>query len=151
MYRHLRDGGRTMYPVNVHASSATVIEGDRAYCRLADVPDPLDGVVVMVNLPELMGVLHEVAERGAGRVWIHRGLGQPAVARRGDRLLRRARHRGGRRRLPAHVRRARSRASTGSTDCWSGAASRRDRLRVGASRHRRPVRAAVADSRVRSC
>jgi len=80
VYRHLRTG-RTLYPVNVHAQPDTVIEDDRAFARLADVPDPLDGVVVMVPPSELLGVLGEVVERGVSRVWIHRGLGQPPVER----------------------------------------------------------------------
>jgi hypothetical protein len=76
VYRTLRDGGRTMYPVNRHA---TEVEGDECYATLAAVPDPLDGVVVMVPRDEVVGVVREAIARGAARVWLHRGLGQGAV------------------------------------------------------------------------
>ena len=46
VYRHLRDGGRTLYPVHPEAAE---IEGDAAFIRVTDVPDPVDGLVVMVK------------------------------------------------------------------------------------------------------
>lgn len=41
VYRRLRSSGRVLYPVNRSEEAAT-IEGDVAYRRLADVPDPVD-------------------------------------------------------------------------------------------------------------
>lgn len=76
VYRHLRDGGRTMYPVH---RDLDTIEGDRAYRRLADVPEPLDGVVIMVPIETMTEVVREAVDRGAPRVWLHRGLGQRDV------------------------------------------------------------------------
>jgi len=78
VYRHLRDGGRTMYPVNAHVEPGSFIEGDRAFVMLGDVPDPVDGVVIMPR-PDLMGLAEEAVARGIPRVWIHRGAGQPPV------------------------------------------------------------------------
>jgi len=71
VYRHLRDGGRTLYPVNA-ASDATTIEEDACYRRLADVPDPVDGVVVMVPHEAETEVVRLALQRGIPRVWIHR-------------------------------------------------------------------------------
>lgn len=76
VYRRLRDGGRTMYPVNAHADA---IEGDRSYHRLADVPSPVDGVVIMVPATAMTHVVLEAAARGIPRVWLHRGPGQKPV------------------------------------------------------------------------
>jgi len=76
VYRHLRDGGRTLYPVH---RDETTIEGDPAYRTLADVPQPLDGVVVMVPAAAMTGVVRAAIDRGVPRVWLHRGLGQRPV------------------------------------------------------------------------
>jgi predicted CoA-binding protein len=79
IYRHLRDGGRTMYPVN-RKVKVTTIEGDPAYERLADVPDPVDGVVVMVPAQDAAAVVRDAVQRGIPRVWLHRGLGPSSVS-----------------------------------------------------------------------
>ena len=76
VYRHLRDGGRTMLPV--HREAAT-IEGDTCHPTLAEVPDPVDGVVIMVPADAMADVAREAVERGIPRVWLHRGAGQPKV------------------------------------------------------------------------
>ncbi|HEX5613916.1 MAG TPA: CoA-binding protein [Acidimicrobiia bacterium] len=76
VYRHLRDTGRTMYPVHV---TAPTIEGDPAFRTLADVPEPLDGVVVMVPSAAMVAVVQDAIDRGVTRVWLHRGLGQGPV------------------------------------------------------------------------
>jgi predicted CoA-binding protein len=78
VYRTLRDGGRTMYPVHASADVDT-IEGDRCYQHLADVPDPVDGVVVMVPAASAADVVHDAIERGIPRVWLHRGIGPGSV------------------------------------------------------------------------
>jgi predicted CoA-binding protein len=79
VYRHLREGGRTLYPVNL-AEEVTSIEGDHCYHRLADVPDPVDGVLVMVPAPKAAAVVLDAIARGIPRVWLHRGAGQGAVS-----------------------------------------------------------------------
>lgn len=74
VYRQLRDHGRTLYPVNAQASSTT-IEGDNCYHQLASVPDPVDGVFVMVPAAEAAGVVRDAIERHIPRVWLHHGIG----------------------------------------------------------------------------
>jgi predicted CoA-binding protein len=76
VYRHLRDGGRTMYPVHHEADA---VEGDAAYRALAEVPDPVDGVVIMVPMDQMAAVARQAVERGIPRVWLHRGAGQKQV------------------------------------------------------------------------
>ena len=87
VYRHLRDGGRTMYPVH---PEAVEIEGDPAFARVADVPDPVDGVIVMVKPDAAEQVVREAIDRGVPRVWLHRGVGTGAVSERAVELCRAA-------------------------------------------------------------
>jgi predicted CoA-binding protein len=79
VYRRLRAGGRVLYPVNAAAKSQT-LEGDPSYPRLADVPDPVDGVLVMVPAEAAAGVVREAVDRGIPRVWLHRGVGKGSVS-----------------------------------------------------------------------
>jgi predicted CoA-binding protein len=76
VYRRLRDGGHTMLPVHREALS---IEGDTCRPTLAEVPDPVDGVVIMVPADQMADVAREAVERGIPRVWLHRGAGQRPV------------------------------------------------------------------------
>lgn len=80
VYRALKDHGRTMYPVN-RTARADYIDGDRAYRTLADVPDPVDGVVVMVRARLAADAVREAAARGVPRVWLFHGIGPGAVSR----------------------------------------------------------------------
>jgi predicted CoA-binding protein len=79
VYRRLRSGGRTLYPVNTAAAGAP-IEGDGSYPRLADVPDPVEGVVVMVPASAAAAVVRHAIGRGVPRVWLHRGGGPGSVS-----------------------------------------------------------------------
>ncbi len=79
VYRHLRDGGRTLYPVN-RSPDVSIVEGDLCYQRLADVPDPVDGVFIMVPAKDSADVAREAVARGIPRVWLHRGLGPNSVS-----------------------------------------------------------------------
>ena len=79
VYRSMRDAGRTLYPVNTDAGGVP-IEGDPSYRSLADVPDPVDGVVVMVPADRAVEVVRDAVARGVPRVWLHRGLGRGAVS-----------------------------------------------------------------------
>lgn len=79
VYRHLRDGGRSLYPVN-RSPDAETIEGDVSYHRLGDVPDPVEGVLVMVPPAVEADVVREAIERGIPRIWIHRPSAKMPVA-----------------------------------------------------------------------
>lgn len=79
VYRRLREDGRTMYPVNASAGGSP-LEGDRSYERLAEVPDPLDGVIVMVPAASAATIVREAVERKIPRVWLHRGVGAGSVS-----------------------------------------------------------------------
>jgi predicted CoA-binding protein len=78
VYRRLRADGRILYPVNP-AAGGNPIEGDRSYGQLSDVPDPVDGVVVMVPAEAAAAVVRQAVQRGIPRVWLHRGVGRGSV------------------------------------------------------------------------
>jgi hypothetical protein len=73
----LRQGGRTVYPVN---PATDVLNGERCYHTVAEVPEPLDGVLVMVNAKAAKEVVEACVSRGVPRVWLHRGAGPGAVS-----------------------------------------------------------------------
>jgi predicted CoA-binding protein len=76
VYRRLREG-RTLYPVN--EAGADTVEGDRCYATLAEVPDPVDAVYVIVPAAAMAGVVRDAVARGITRIWLHRGAGQKPV------------------------------------------------------------------------
>jgi predicted CoA-binding protein len=87
VYRSLRAGGRVLYPVNPAAGGGD-LEGDRSYPKLADVPDPIDGVVVMLPAEAAVEVVSDAIDRGIPRVWLHRGVGAGAVSPEAVKLCR---------------------------------------------------------------
>lgn len=87
VYRRLRGGDRVLYPVNQAAAGAP-LEGDASYARLADVPDPVDGVVIMVPATAAADIVRQALERGIPRVWLHRGAGTGAVSPEAVKLCR---------------------------------------------------------------
>ena len=76
VHRQLRDG-RTLYPVN--SAGAELIEGDRCYRSLAELPGPVDGMFVIVPAAATAGVVRDAVARGITRIWLHRGAGQEPV------------------------------------------------------------------------
>ncbi len=87
VYRKLRDDGRTMYPVHLEADA---IEGDTAYPTLDAVPDPVDGVVIMLPPEPMVDVVRAAVARGVPRVWLHRGAWGKPVPEEAVRLCREA-------------------------------------------------------------
>jgi uncharacterized protein len=77
VYRHLRDGGRTMHPVH---PSADAIEGDTCVTDVAHLPDQVHAVVVMLDAQRARTVVDQCIERGIEMIWLHRGAGPGAVS-----------------------------------------------------------------------
>ena len=75
VYRHLRDGGRLMHPV--HRDEAR-IEGDRAVPSIADLPDGIGALVVMLPAEAALDVVQQAIDRGIPRIWLHHGIGHGA-------------------------------------------------------------------------
>lgn len=80
VYRKLREGDRTLYPVNAAIDPGVWLEDDLAYRSVLDLPEQVDSVMLVVPRDQLHGLLVEAAARGIRRVWIHRGAGQSPVA-----------------------------------------------------------------------
>ena len=80
VYRRLRHDGRVLFPVNEQAAGAP-IEGDASYGTLAEVPQPVDGVLVMVAPERAADVVAEAIVCHVPLVWLGRGAASPeAVA-----------------------------------------------------------------------
>jgi predicted CoA-binding protein len=69
IYRKLKSSGYQVFAVNPNAEA---FDGDPCYPDLASVPQKLDGVVI-VNRPEITEkIVHDCADLGIKRVWVHR-------------------------------------------------------------------------------
>jgi len=72
IYRRLRDTGHETFAVNPNAEA---VEGDRCYASVRDIPDGVDGVVVVTTPEESVAVVADCAAAHVPRVWLHRGIG----------------------------------------------------------------------------
>ncbi|HZP49043.1 MAG TPA: CoA-binding protein [Vicinamibacterales bacterium] len=77
--RELRAKGYRVYPVH---PEATEINGVRCYPRLADLPEPVTGLVVVVTPRAAIGVLAEAAAAGIRAVWLQQGSDSADVVAR---------------------------------------------------------------------
>jgi hypothetical protein len=77
IFRKLRQAGYEVVPVNPAASE---VEGVRSFPDLAAVPGSLDGVVVATHPDASIDIVRQCADRGIGRVWLHRSIGRGSVS-----------------------------------------------------------------------
>lgn len=77
IYRKLRAAGYEVFPVNPHAER---VEGDRCYPDLKSIPPPLEGVVIATRPEIAEQLVHECADIGVSRVWMHRSFGTGSVS-----------------------------------------------------------------------
>ena len=82
---YLRKHGYRIVPVNPQLRGA-LIEGERAYDRLADIPptDPIDFVDVFRRGEFLDDVVDDALASGIGAIWFQLGLGNIEAARRAE-------------------------------------------------------------------
>lgn len=66
--------GMQVIPVNRRHES---VEGDRAYGRLADIPQHVDVVHVFVSRDPAMGVVDEAIRAGVHNIWFQIGVDNP--------------------------------------------------------------------------
>jgi predicted CoA-binding protein len=74
--RELRRKGYRVYPVNPQAD---LIDGDRCYRSLADLPEPVGGVLVVVPPAQGLDVVRHAAAAGIRRVWLQQGAESPEL------------------------------------------------------------------------
>jgi uncharacterized protein len=72
IYRRLRDTGHEVFAVNPNAAE---VEGDACYAAVTQIPDGVDGVVVVTPADAAPAVVADCAAAGVPRVWLHRGMG----------------------------------------------------------------------------
>ena len=75
VYRQLRAGGRTLHPVH---PDRQFIEGDPCVHAVAELPDDVGGIIVMLDAERALPVVRAAIDRGIGMVWLHRGIGHGA-------------------------------------------------------------------------
>lgn len=77
IYRTLRDRGYEVFAVN---PAAEEVEGDRCFARVADLPEDVEGAIVVTPPAATTAVVSECAARRIPRVWMHRSFGQGSVS-----------------------------------------------------------------------
>jgi predicted CoA-binding protein len=77
-YRELTAKGYHVYPIH---PSAEIIAGVRCYARLADLPERVDAVLVVVPPAEAVAVVREAATLGIHHVWLQQGVESVDVLR----------------------------------------------------------------------
>ena len=74
IYRRFRDAGYEVFPVNPNAET---VEGTVCYKHLKDIPVHVDGVVIVTRADVTESVVHDCAEAGVTRIWMHGGVHGP--------------------------------------------------------------------------
>jgi uncharacterized protein len=69
-YRGLKKLSKTVYPVD---PKADIIEDDRVYRNLMELPETVDGVIIETPKKETESWVRTAAEAGVKDVWIHMG------------------------------------------------------------------------------
>ena len=69
-YRELKAKGYQVYPVHPEAES---VIGDRCFPSLAALPEPVDGVLVIVPPAQSERVVDEAIAAGIHRIWLQQG------------------------------------------------------------------------------
>jgi uncharacterized protein len=70
VHRRLKDRGEEVYPVNPKLPD---IDGERCYASLADLPEGVEQIVVVVPPQLTEQVVEEAAGQGIRRVWMQPG------------------------------------------------------------------------------
>lgn len=77
--RYLQRAGYRIIPVN---PNETEVLGEKAYARLADVPEPVDCVVIFRRPEHVPQVVEEAIAKGAKAVWMQQGIAHAEAAAR---------------------------------------------------------------------
>jgi uncharacterized protein len=77
VYQRLRQRGYEVFAVNPYADQ---VEGDTCYHDLMSVPGGVDWVLIGTKPETAEATMHECAELGIKRVWMHRGPGAGSVS-----------------------------------------------------------------------
>jgi predicted CoA-binding protein len=78
--RELRAKGYRVYPIH---PSAEIIDGVRCYTRFADLPEPVDALLVVVPPAQAANAIREAAAAGIHHVWLQQGAESADVLKLG--------------------------------------------------------------------
>ena len=76
--RVLREKGYRVYPIH---RTAARIDGVTCFSRLADLPEPVGGILIVVPPLDAVPVIREAAAAGIRRVWLQQGAESPEALR----------------------------------------------------------------------
>ena len=71
IYHRLKSTGHDVFPVNPHMQS---FEGERCYPDLKSIPGGVDGVVIITRPEATERIVHDCADAGVRRVWMHQSM-----------------------------------------------------------------------------
>ena len=77
-YRELKAKGYQLFPIHPDAET---IQGDKCYRTLSTLPEPVDGLLIVVPPAQTEKVVEEAAAAGIERVWMQQGAESPAAIR----------------------------------------------------------------------
>lgn len=77
-YKELRKRGYRLFPVHPQAET---VEGDRCFASLGELPEPVDGVLIVVPPAHTEQVVRDAARAGIKRVWMQQGAASPEAIR----------------------------------------------------------------------
>jgi predicted CoA-binding protein len=77
IYRELKAHGYELHPVNPHADT---VDGDVCVGAVSELPDGIDGAIVMVPASASAEIVQACIDRGIPRVWLHKGAGPSSVS-----------------------------------------------------------------------
>ena len=77
----VRELRRKGYDVSVVHPDADLIDGERCYRRLADLPPTVGALVVVVPPEQALAVVREAAARGIRKIWLQQGAESEEVLR----------------------------------------------------------------------
>jgi predicted CoA-binding protein len=73
----LRDHGYDVVPVNPRL---TELDGRACYPTVTDIPEPVDGAILMVGPDHATPAVEDVAAAGVHKIWLFKGIGAPGAA-----------------------------------------------------------------------
>lgn len=74
VYNALKQRGYQLYPVNPNADR---VEGDRCYPNVCQLPEAVDGALIMLPPAAVVDVVRQCVEAGIPRVWMGLGAASP--------------------------------------------------------------------------
>ena len=75
--RELRAKGRHVYPLH---PVAAMIDGVTCYVHLADMPEPVTGMIINVSPADAVTAVRDAAAAGIRHVWLQQGSESPYLA-----------------------------------------------------------------------